>query len=396
MNRWTPTGSGTNWNLTPVLAPLGARAQDASIQGDVNVITGLANRPARPDGPGDHASGTGAFLTAAHPFKTESTNIRNGISLDQVFANAWRERTRFASLELGTDGGGASGNCDSGYSCAYARNIAWASPTQPLTKETNPLLVFDRLFGGLDPSLSAEAVARRRRLRQSVLDAVKEDTATLKPKLGATDQRKLDEYFTGVRELERRLTANQPATVCTPSMRPPAVGDLRDRTRVMMELMVWAFRCDLTRSITFMLQNAGSGYVFNFLGLNDGHHSYSHHGNSAANNDAIEKINVWELEQFAWLIRQLKAAQEANGTTVLSNSLVFFSSEIEDGDSHSHFNMPVLVAGNAGGRVQTGRLLTTTGQPSVANLYLSMTHALDTPQTSFGDSTGLLPGFLSS
>lgn len=396
MNRWTPAATGAGFALTPILAPLGQRGQDASVQGDVTVISGLANRPARPDGPGDHASGTGAFLTARHPFKTESTNIRNGISLDQVFANAWRGQTRFASLELGTDGGGSSGNCDSGYSCAYARNISWASETQPLAKETNPQVVFDRLFGGLDANQSQAMVERRKRLKQSVLDAVKADAEGLKPKLGKTDQRKLDEYFTGVRELERRVQTQQGPVVCTPGSRPPQVGDLRDRTRVMLELMVWAFRCDLTRSITFMLQNAGSGYVFDFLGLSDGHHSYSHHGGSASNNDAIERINVWELEQFASLVRQLKAAQDANGSSVLDNSLVFFSSEIEDGDSHSHDNMPILVAGRAGGRVAGGRHLRFSNAPSVANLFLSMTDALGAPQPSFGDSTGQLPGFITA
>ncbi|MBL8941036.1 MAG: DUF1552 domain-containing protein [Archangium sp.] len=396
MNRFTPTATGSTWALPSILSSLGARGQDPSVQSDVNVITGLSNRPARPDGPGDHASGTGAFITARHPFKTESTNIRNGISLDQVFANAWRGQTRFASLETGTDGGGASGNCDSGYSCAYARNISWASETQPLAKETNPQVLFDRLFGGLDPNQSQQLVEKRKRLKQSVLDAVKADADGLKPKLGKTDQRKLDEYLTGVRELERRVQSEQVQAVCTPSGRPAQVGDLRDRARVMLDLIVWAFRCDLTRSATFMLQNAGSGYVYDFLGLTDGHHSYSHHGGAAANLDAIERINTWEVEQFAYLVRQLKAAPDANGSSVLDNSLVFFSSEIEDGDSHSHDNMPILVAGKAGGRVQGGRHLRFTGAPPVANLFLSMTDALGAPQTSFGDSTGLLSGFITA
>lgn len=396
MNRWTPTATGSGFALTPILSALGATATEASVQGDVNVITGLSNRPARPDGPGDHASGTGAFITARHPFKTEATNIRNGISLDQIFANAWRGQTRFASLETGTDGGGASGNCDSGYSCAYARNISWASDTQPLAKETNPLSLFDRLFGGLDPNQSQLAVEKRKRLKQSVLDAVKADADALAPKLGTTDRRKLDEYQTGVRELERRVQAEQPAAVCTPGARPATPADLRARTKVMLDLLVWAFRCDVTRSATFMLQNAGSGFVYNFLGLTDGHHSYSHHGGSATNLDAIEKINTWEVEQFAYLVRQLKAAPDVGGGNVLQNSLLFFSSEIEDGDSHSHDNMPILVAGGGGGRVAGGRHLRFTGAPPVANLFLSMTEALGAPQTSFGDSTGLLPGFITS
>ncbi|MCA2978277.1 MAG: DUF1552 domain-containing protein, partial [Myxococcaceae bacterium] len=390
MNRWTPAAAGTGFSLTPILAPLGARGQEPSLVNDVTVITGLSNRPARPDGPGDHASGTGAFITARHPFKTESTNIRNGISLDQVLANAWRGRTRFASLETGTDGGGASGNCDSGYSCAYARNISWASETQPLSKETSPQVLFDRLFGGLDPALSQQLVQRRRRLKQSVLDAVKADADQLKPRLGKTDQRKLDEYLTGVRELERRVQMEQAAAVCTPGSRPAGASDLRTRSRVMLELLAWSFRCDLTRAATFMLQNAGSGYVFDFLGLTEGHHSYSHHGGNAANNDALERINVWEVEQFAAFARLLKGMQEPNGSTVLDNSLLFFSSEIEDGDAHRHDNLPVLVAGRAGGRVTGGRHLRLEGAPSIANLFVSITDALGAPVTSFGDSTGPL------
>jgi hypothetical protein len=145
-----------------------------------------------------------------------------------------------------------------------------------------------------------------------------------------------------------------------------------------------------------MLQNAGSGYVFNFLGLSDGHHSYSHHGGNAANNDALERIGAWEVEQFAYLARQLKGMQEPNGSSVLDNSLLFFSSEIEDGDSHSHDNMPILVAGKAGGRVAGGRHLRFSGAPSVANLFVSMTDALGAPVSSFGDSTGLLPGFITA
>lgn len=396
MNRWTPAATGATYSLTSILSPLGAWNGQASLQADALVLSGLANRPARPDGPGDHASGTGAFLTVAHPFKTNGSNIRNGISFDQVLANAWRGQTRFASLELGIDGGGATGDCDSGYSCAYARNVAWASETQPLAKETNPQAVFDRLFAGVDPNQTAAAVAKRKRYKQSVLDAVKEDTASLQPRLGTTDKRKLDEYLTGVRELEVRLASEQPSS-CAPGTRPGAWTDIRDKTDQMLDLIAFAFQCDLTRSATFMLQNAGSGYVYRFLSvggtaITEGHHSLSHHGGNAFKNDCLEAIGRWEVEQFAKLARKLKAIQEPDGTSVLDNSALFFSSEIEDGDSHSHLNMPVLVLGKAGGALRTGQHLRYPEQPSVANLLVSVGQALGAPVTQFGDSTGALPG----
>lgn len=396
MNRWTPAATGANYALSSILQPLGAWNGLPSIQDDTLVLSGLANRPARPDGPGDHASGTGAFLTVAHPFKTNGANIRNGISFDQVLANAWRGLSRYASLELGIDGGAASGDCDSGYSCAYARNIAWASPTQPLAKETNPQAVFDRLFAGVDPNQTAAAVAKRKKYKQSVLDAVKEDATSLQGRLGATDKRKVDEYLSGVRELEVRIAAEQPS-VCAPGTRPGAWVDLRDKAGQMIDLIAFALQCDLTRSVTYMQQNAGSGYVYRFLNVNgaaitDGHHTLSHHGGSAAKNDALEAIGRWEVEQFARLARKLKGIREADGSSVLDHSALFFSSEIEDGDSHSHFNMPVLVAGKAGGALRTGQHLAFTGQPSVANLFLTLAQSMGVNETSFGDSTGTLPG----
>lgn len=390
MQRWTPAATGAGYALTPILTPLGDYQGQPSVQGEVMVVTGLANRPARPDGPGDHASGTGAFITAAHPFKTNGANIRNGISLDQVYANHVRGQTKFASLELGIDGGGTSGDCDSGYSCAYARNVAWASETQPLAKETNPQSVFDRLFAGQDPNQTAAALAKRKRLKQSVLDAVKEDATSLNARLGKTDQRKLDEYLTGVREMETRIQGEQ-ATSCSPGTRPSAWTDIRDKTKQMLDLIAWAFQCDLTRVATFMLQNAGSNYVYRFLNITEGHHSLSHHAGDQGKLDQLEIIDRWEVEQFAYLVRKLKSIQEPDGT-VLDNSLVFFSSEIEDGNSHSHFNMPILVAGKGGGAFNTGRHLRFANEPSVANLFVSMLNALGSPATSFGDSTGPLAG----
>ena len=384
MPAWTPAATGSGWAATEILQPL----VDGGFKNDVLVLSGLANRPARPDGPGDHASGTGAFLTAAHPFKTAAANIKNGISVDQVLANAVRQYTRFGSLELGIDSGGNSGDCDSGYSCAYATNIAWASDTQPLAKETSPMAVFDRLFGAVDPNQTAAAITKRKLYKQSVIDSVKDDASRLQTRLGKTDQRKLDEYLTGVRQLEVRIQSEAPSQ-CAPGARPAGFIDIRDKTTQMLDLIAFAFQCDLTRVATFMLQNAGSNYVHRFLGLTDGHHTMSHHGGAPVKHANLTKINVWEVQQLAYLLGKLKAIVEPDGT-VLDNSLVFFSSEIEDGDSHSHFNMPIVVAGKAGGAFTPGRHVRYAAQESVGNLFVSMLNGLGVPTTQFGDSTGAL------
>ncbi len=385
MAGWTPADEGANWTMTPILQPL------AMLRDEFSVLSGLGNRPARPDGPGDHASGTGAFLTVMHPFKTEGRDISNGISVDQVAANAIGEHTSFRSLQLGSEGGSSVGNCDSGYSCAYARNISWASETQPLAKETNPLSVFDRLFAGADPTETIEARRKRRLYKQSILDFVKADGQRLDGKLGTTDKRKLDEYLTGVRELEQRLMSMEEPSTCDPGERPTRNRDVRVVVRSMIDLMVLAFQCDLTRVITYMLGNAGSNRVYDFLNIGDGHHQISHHQNNPTNLSQLQTIDIWEIEQLAYLLDRMKAVQEPDGT-MLDNSLVFFSSEIEDGNSHSHFNMPVILAGGGGGTVTPGRHLRYTNNLSIANLFISMLAGVGVSVTEFGaDGTGPLP-----
>ena len=381
MAAWTPAAEGA-YELTPILAPL------VNVRDDVLVISGLMNEPARPDGPGDHASGTGAFLTCAHPFKTEGADIRNGISMDQVAAGAFGDATLFKSLQLGTDGGGSTGDCDSGYSCAYARNISWADDNTPLAKETNPQAVFDRLFAGRDPRENAEQARKKKLYRLSVLDYVKESATALSTKLGKTDREKVDEYLTGVRELEVRIQMLGEST-CT-GERPAAPANFEERVRIMSDLIVTAFSCDLTRVISFMLGNAGSNHVYSNLGIGDGHHQISHHQGNPVNHQQLTAIDTWEVEQLAYLLQRMKSIQEPNGS-LLDNSLVFFSSEIEDGDSHSHYNMPVLLAGKAGGTIRSGRHLVAQGRKT-SELFISMLNASGVNVQTFGDGDRPLDG----
>lgn len=382
MQTFTPTATGENYTLPATLASL------ANVKTDVNVLTGLVNNPARPDGAGDHASGTGAFLTCAHPFKTSGANIRNGVSVDQVAATALKGKTRFASLELGTSGGGATGDCDSGYSCAYARNIAWAGPVTPVAKETNPANVFNRLFSGLDQGQSAAAVAKRKLYRKSVLDFVRDDAEAIQRKVGSSDKQKLDEYMTGVREIETRIDGD-PTVSCDPGNVPGTSADLRERTKTMIDLAVMAMQCDQTRVITFMLENAGSNFNFNFLGLSSGHHVYSHHQSAQANYAALQKIDAWEVSQYAYLLERMKTVSEPGGN-MLDNSLVFLSSEISDGNRHNHNDMPVLLAGKGAGMVRTGRHLRFQPEKNVANLFLAMLRTVGVQDAAFGDSNGVL------
>jgi hypothetical protein len=375
MAAWTPSATGASYALTPILQPL------AAVRGEVLVLSNLANRAGTDNAPGDHARGTGSFLTCTRVRRTEGADIQNGVSLDQLIAQEIGGHTILPSVQLGTEGGGPSGGCDSGYSCAYARNISWAGPASPLAKETNPQNAFDRLFQGADPQLSAAERERRRQLRLSILDAVHEDARRLRIALGVTDRRKLDEYLTGVRELELRLETT-PGSTCTAN-EPEPPEDFRARVRAMADVMVLAFRCDVTRVITFMQANAGSNQTYPWLGVGDGHHQISHHQGNPANHAALQAIDTWEVEQFAYLLEQLAAIAEPGGS-VLDSSLVFFSSEIEDGDAHRHLNLPILLAGRAGGAVQPGRHLRWSSEQKLADLFLTILSAYGIQRSSFG------------
>ena len=385
MRAWTPMGRGTRWESTPILAPV------EPFREQLNILTGIRNLPARPDGPGDHAAGTGSFLTAAHCFKTEGANISNGISIDQAIANAVGQDHRFPSLVLGSEGGGNAGGCDSGYSCAYSRNISWISESQPAAKETNPRTVFNRLFGGQDAGLTEAQIARRKLYRKSILDFVRDDAQRLKPKLGRTDTRKLDEYLTSVRELERQIDLAD-AERCDSGPAPGRPDDLRGHVRQMLDLMVLAMQCDLTPVVTYMLGNGGSNRPFPWLGISDGHHQLSHHQDNPTNFEQLQTIDIWELEQLAYLLGRMRDTSDRGGTTLLDNTLLFFSSEIEDGNSHAHRNLPILLAGGASGQLPGGRhVWLRDEQPPIADLFITCAQLMGVTLNAFGDdSTGAL------
>ncbi|HRI72652.1 MAG TPA: DUF1552 domain-containing protein [Polyangium sp.] len=371
MANFTPVEEGAQFTLPTILEPL------APFQNKINVLTGLANTPARPDGPGDHASGTSGFLTCRHVVKTEGAGIRNGISMDQVAAATLGQQTRIPSLQLGIDGGSSAGDCDNGYSCAYSRNISWASETQPLPKSTNPRVVWDILFGGFDSVT-----------RTSVLDSVLEESLSLSGKLGTTDKRKLDEYMTGIRELEKKIQKTGTGPVCTAMDRPPAELPLPEHVKMMLDLTALVIQCDATRVVSFMLANAGSNRTYAFLGVNDAHHQISHHQGLQANFDKLTIIDRWEVEQLAYLLGKLEAIDEGNGVTALDNSVVYFSSEIEDGNTHVHTNLPIVLGGGLGGAWTTGRHIVYPADQEIplANLFISMLRGAGVTIDTFGDN----------
>ncbi len=387
MQAWTPSKEGAGFDLPFILEPL------APYKEELLVLTGLAqdNAAAHGDGGGDHARSLACFLTGVHPLKSDS-NLRAGVSVDQVAAQQIGKYTRFPSLELGCDRGAQSGNCDSGYSCAYSSNISWRSPTTPMAKEVNPRLVFDRLFTGQDREETASQRAKRELYRRSILDFVAEDAKSLMGRLGANDRRKVDEYLVAVRELEIRVARGEKSSTVAPSdfRKPTGVPqDYQEHIRLMCDLMVLAFQGDQTRISTLMFANEGSNKSYAFMDVPEGHHDLSHHGGDKAKHEKIKKINRFHLEQFARMLGRMKAIREGNGS-LLDHTMIVYGSGIGDGDRHNHNDLPILVAGRGAGTLKTGRHLKYPENTPLNNLFLSLLDRMGTPVDRLGDSTGRL------
>lgn len=388
MPDWTPQTDGFGFQLPFILKPL------AGVQDDLLVLSGLTHDKGRSngDGPGDHARSASVFLTGAQPRKTAGANIRSGVSVDQFAAQQAGQATRFPSLELGCEAGRGAGNCDSGYSCAYSSNISWAASDRPIAKEINPRLVYERLFGSGEPA-DELASRERRALKKSVLDFINEDARRLRSGLGQTDREKLDEYLTGVREVERRVTQGDRPTAAPQGDGAAPAGipdDYAEHIRVMCDMMVLAFQADLTRISTFMLANAGSNRSYNQIDVPDGHHSLSHHRGDPKKHAKIRKINRFHVTQLAYLLKKLKSVPEGEGT-LLDSAMVVYGSGLSDGNRHNNENLPVLLAGRGGGTIDTGRHLRFEEETPLNNLYLSLLNRFGTPAEFLGDSTGLLP-----
>lgn len=388
---WTPTTEGYGYELPFILDPL------APVKDDMMVITGLTHDKGRAngDGPGDHARSASVFLTGAQPRKTDGANIRSGTSVDQVAAQAAGRATRFASLELGCEPGRSAGNCDSGYSCAYSSSVSWSSEATPLGKETNPRLVFERLFGNGKAKEMDKNKVRRDALKKSILDFISEDAEKLQAKLGREDQRKLDEYLTGVREVERRIEITETELQFSADIDYPVPqgipGDYAQHLRLMCDMMVLAFQTDSTRISTCMFADAGSNRSYRPIDVPDGHHALSHHGGDAEKHAKIRKINQFHVAQLSYLLQKMKATPDGHGN-LLDNSLIVYGSGLSDGDRHNNENLPVLLAGHGGGSVDTGRHLRVPTETPMCNLFMSMLDRFGTPVDFIGDSTGQLSG----
>jgi hypothetical protein len=387
---WTPEGTGRDFKLSTTLKPL------EDLKSQITVMTNLWNENSK--GGDGHYVKEAAWLTCQTIKKTPGEDIANGVSVDQLAAQRIAGQTPLPSLELGVTPVAVGVDAVVGYTRVYGSHIAWSSPTTPLARELNPRSVYERLFRASSGPQGNEA-----KMDALLLDRVLGDAKKLRTQVGNADRVRLDEYLSVMRSLEERVqrATNTKERTWKPraAMDPKAIpterpADHAEHVRLMLDMIATAFQTDTTRVATFMFGNAVSNVSFRFLdGVSAGHHDVSHHQKSEDKLRQYERISRWHIEQYAYLLRRLQSMKEGE-STVLDNSMILFGSALSDGDRHSPRNLPLVLGGNAGGRINAGQHLVYAEDSQMANLYVSMLDAFGTPVERFADSTGPLKGLL--
>lgn len=397
---WTPEKIGSDFTLTRQLLPL------ENFKKDILVLGELMNKNSIFKGADGHYAKSASLLTCMPIKQTIGDNISSGgVSVDQVIASKVGHETLFPSLEYGLDRITTGVDINVGFTRLYGSSISWQSASQPLSKEIDPRLAFDRLFRSFVPGVKIKEDP----WKQSILDLVMDDAKSLKNNLGRSDQDKVSEYLESIRSVEKRISnnANQEkfAANITPDIRKELIRvnqnideyvemyggvDITEKTRLMMDIMALAFWSDASRVSTFMFGNSVSNRNFSFLdGVKGNHHSISHHMEGEAALEEYIRITAWHVEQYAYFLQKLKSIKEGD-KTLLDNSMILFSSDLRDGNRHSPRNLPIVLAGKGGGEIKTGQNLIFEKETPLANLYLTMLHALNIEQERFGDSTKVL------
>ncbi len=386
--RWRPKGSGREFVLNETHEPI------APLKDKLQVITNLAHDAANNwgDGAGDHARSGASFLTGCHAWKTLGSRLHLGISVDQIAARQVGHLTRLDSLQLGVEGARMYGSCDTGYPCAYQYNISWASETLPLAPEANPRAVFEKLFGAGSGEERLANFRQRVARRRSVLDFVLEDVHTLNRELGRNDRQKLDEYLSGIRKIEQQIEKAERFKLPEPSVSEPdgPPENFREHVDLMYDLLTVAFQTDSTRVVSFCVAPEGSNRPFPELGISEGHHFLTHHSGNQEKVLKVARIERWYSERFARFLKALDEMKDADGSSVLDNSMIVYGCAIGDGNKHNHDELPVILAGGGGGTLSPGRHVVLESSTPMTNLYTAMLDRMGVKAEKVGDSTGRL------
>ncbi len=383
-DKWLPSGSGASYELSPTLKAL------EPFKKDVLVITGLASDQAEAlgDGGGDHSRACGSFLTGVHVKKSDSI-VENAVSMDQIVAKAFESETQLSSLQMTADENSLLGSCDLGYSCAYSSTVSWLTPTLPLMAENNPRVLFERMFGSSD---STDARVRAARLQQdrSLVDSVNDRVHQLQRKLGAADNRKVDDYLASLRDVERRIQkAEEQSSKELPDVKQP-VGipdNFAEHVRLLYDLQLLAYQSDLTRVITFMYGREQTGRPYPHIGVPEPHHPLTHHQLDPVKMDKCTRIQRHHIELFTEFLGKMRNTPDGDGS-LLDHSILLFGSGISNSDRHTHGPLPIFLAGGGAGAIKGGRHIVVPEHTPLTNLQLTLLNRMGVPAEMLGDSNG--------
>lgn len=382
--QWQPQGAGAAFELSPTLKGLEA-FKDRLI-----VVTGLFSDQAEAlgDGGGDHSRACGSYLTGVHVKKSD-TNVENAVSMDQIAAKAFESQTQLSSLQMTVDENSLLGSCDLGYSCAYSSTLSWLTPTLPLMSENNPRVLFQRMFGSSD---STDPKVRAARLTEdhSLLDSVSDRLNQLQRQLGASDNRKMDDYLASLRDVERRIQkAEEQRSKELPEMTQPAgiPANFEDHVRLLYDLQLLAFQADLTRVTTFLYGREQTGRPYPQIGVPEPHHPLTHHQGNPEKMEKCAKIQRYHIGLFAEYLGKLRKTPDGDGS-LLDHVILLYGSGISNSDRHTHGPLPTFLVGGGSGTLKGGRHLIYPEHTPLTNLQLTLLDKLGVPCEKLGDSNG--------
>ncbi|HUE84654.1 MAG TPA: DUF1552 domain-containing protein, partial [Vicinamibacterales bacterium] len=348
---WSPAEYGHAFDLAPsALSPLEPFRKYLTIVSNTDVRPAEAFTAAEIGG--DHFRSSAVFLTQTRPKQTESSDVRAGISVDQIYAKRFGQDSPVPSMQLCIENVDQAGGCAYGYSCVYTDMISWASTTEPLPMIRDPRMAFDQLFGA---GGSTEERAARRRATRSVLDYVTGQVADLTRRLDSSDRVRMERYLDDVREIERRIQAVEARNLSGESRElpgaPAGVPDSFDEhVKLMFDLQVLAFQTDVTRVFSFKMGRDASGRVYPESGVAKGFHSSSHHGGKPAGVLEFAQINRYHVSLLPYFLAKLQSSQDGDAS-LLDRTMIIYGSPMADGNLHNHKRCPLIVLGGANGQL---------------------------------------------
>jgi hypothetical protein len=366
MDRWSPKEVGTGYEMSTILQPLEA------LRPHLTIVSGLRNKPG--ETPEPHAYIESTWLSCVKPWDHGAAGPDSGVTADQMAARHIGQDTRLPSLELTTSQVGA--------------RLAWRTPTQPLPQEGNPRAVFQKLFGQGDTDKERAAILQE---TGSILDRVQSQASRLQSSLGVRDRVIVSDYLDSVREIERRVQMAEKADMTSLEIPDAPVGtptDITEHFKLMFDLMALAFQADITRVITFSMDHEASMRTYTNLGIAEGFHPLSHHGNNPQKQDKLVQIQTYHTLVFAKFVERLSKAQEADGT-VLDHSTILFGSNMSNSDRHNNDPLPAAILGHANGRIKGGQHVKYPQDSRFADLLVTLFDRNNIPVEKLGDSGGL-------